>query len=440
MRILRLALMGVVGLAGCGDSGVVVPGDGSTDLSMADLSMPPGDMTIPDDFRSFVSATQFDKDFAQAICAHLIMCNKLDNTQSALAACIERNTATEGTDRDTEVMKGRLMINELQCLSAIQNARCDGEDQGKVFVSLCAQLLNIPLQGIGGACVATAECTSGYCARGELSNDAGVAPEGCPGTCKSFLSLGAQCQTDESCNTDVARCDSTSGQCVAKPGAGQACANPNDCQVGLFCDPVSGQCVNPTSSGAAGDSCNPFESLLTSYPTCAVGLYCKYNFGATPPSGKCTAKIASGANCTPGDTPFPFADNQCTDGLACYQTTGQAAATCQPWAGLNQPCDPTNDTCKETLYCDSGSKTCKALIADNSACDPTNDHCLSGSKFGFNNCLGSGTNGLCKASKNFGDACNAPTDDVLCGFAVTATGPNGQYCSPSSMTCSVQCM
>src|SRR5262249_33463008 len=151
--------------------------------------------------------------------------------------------------------------------------------------------------------------------------------------------------------------------CVARPAAGQACAAPNDCQVGLFCDPVSAKCVAPVASGALGDACNPFESILTAFPTCAAGLYCKYSVATTPPSGQCSTRLAMGAACNPSDTPVG-ADQQCVDGAACFQTSGQPNPSCQPWVRLNMPCDPANDTCMETLYCDAASRTCLAYLAD----------------------------------------------------------------------------
>jgi hypothetical protein len=408
-------------------------------VPIEDMAVSIPDMAVPPDLRVFVSPAQLDQDVANATCQHLIACGRLDNTAAAIAACVERHILAEQTDRTTEVAKGRLQLDETLCLTAIQGSRCDGEDTGRLAAQ-CGRGSQIPLQALGGQCLLNAECIGGYCARVALALDAGAAPEGCPGVCAPFKALGDPCEPpdDSSCDADTARCDGATMKCVARATAGQACAGPTECQFGLFCDVVAQRCISPTSSGQLGDACNPFESVLTSWPTCGVGLFCKYSFATTPSSGHCATRLQVGANCNPGDTPVG-ADDQCVDGAACFQAAGAPNPTCQPWAGPGEPCDPSHDSCKDTLYCDGASGKCIAYIPDGQACDPAAPHCLSGSASSSNNCIGSGS-GLCAAVKSFGDACAPATDDVLCGAGTIGGFSNGLYCRPVANVCAVRCM
>jgi hypothetical protein len=416
MRVHSLVLWGMVAaVAGCGDD--VTINDGSTpDLSMGDLAGTV-DMTIPDDLQVNVSATQFVMDEAAATCAHLMMCGQL--SAANMAACIEANTAQIGVDEDTEIAKGRIHINELQCLAAIMGARCDGEDSGGVFLGKCLRLLDKPMQPSDGTsqCLFSGECVKGYCAHG--SSDAGV--------CTAFKGLTAACTSDVECDSTMAFCDPGTHQCAALAGVSADCSVIS-CLPNLYCDSNS-KCAAPTPSGTTGVVCNPFQGISTDVPACAAGFFCKVT--ATP-SPVCTAKIPMGSNCNPNDAYQSGIDNQCADGSSCYQTVGQANASCQAWAGVSQPCDPANNSCQATLYCDNvtnpAAPVCKALIADNQPCNAsTNNHCLAGSAHSGQNCIGS----VCVPDKPYNGTCNPATDDPVCD-----TG----YCSPTNNRCSVLCM
>src|SRR5262249_26641738 len=147
MRSNRLMVVLVaVALAGCGDDIAANPDQSpSPDLTMTtpppDLAMPV-DLTIPFDMVNFVSATQFNTDLATAVCQHLLMCGQL--LAANMNACIEEERATLSIDLDDEINHGRIMLNELQCINAVTNARCDNSDLGKVFAHLCSDSIYQP--------------------------------------------------------------------------------------------------------------------------------------------------------------------------------------------------------------------------------------------------------------------------------------------------------
>jgi hypothetical protein len=416
-----VALVAVV--VGCGDA----PG---TSDAAADLAgggdAGSTDMSIPEDAIRLVTATQFDTDLAQAICAHLLMCGQLD--AASMAACIEANTTTEPADRDTEILKGRMSINELQCLQAVMNSRCDGADIGQVTIGKCERLLFKPMQPSDGVaqCISSVECVNGYCARTAVDGGA-IPPEGCSGVCKPFTAINStNCVSDEECNIDVAKCDvGGTGKCVALPGANGDCSSDGRCQAGMFCASTM-RCVQPVAPGQLNDACDPLQSLITSVPACDIGLYCKAS------TGHCATKLTAGALCVPSDTPLDFADNQCTDGNACFQTMGQANPQCQAIAGVTQACDAAQPfSCKTTTFCDATTHACKALIPDGQPCDTSAPRCLSGSAFGLNTCVGGGATGQCAPMKAFNQACNPATDANLC--------PSPDVCSATTNRCALLC-
>ncbi|HWE29779.1 MAG TPA: hypothetical protein VHB97_17335, partial [Polyangia bacterium] len=125
MRSKLLLSLFAVGVVGCGDHN---PGPPGQDLSVEMDMSGAVDMSIPDDAKTIVTFTMFAQDYAQALCAHLMTCGQLDSAQ--LSACLENNLLHTGWDQDVEIMKGRVQINELQCLAALNIARCDSSDVG----------------------------------------------------------------------------------------------------------------------------------------------------------------------------------------------------------------------------------------------------------------------------------------------------------------------
>ena len=204
MRSTLLLSLLAVGVGGCGDHGLP-PGGHGEDMSAGGDDMSMADMGPDDDQRVFVTFGMFAQHYAEAVCAHYASCQQLDAAQ--MNACIERNLRHTGWDQDVEIMKGRMQINELQCLDAINNARCDNSDTVE-WGSKCLQFLYIAHQPNGSTCLAGVECLSGYCQHG--GSDAGHPEQvtGCPGTCADPKPTGAPCRINSDCASDSA-CEPT---------------------------------------------------------------------------------------------------------------------------------------------------------------------------------------------------------------------------------------
>jgi len=466
MRSTLLLSILAVALGGCGDHGL--PSD---DLSVGEDMSAELDMGIPDDAKRIVTFTMFAQDFAQALCAHYMACGQLDAAQ--LNACIENNLRHTGWDQDVEVMKGRLEINELQCLMAVQTSRCDNSDIN-AWATRCGQFLYSGHVATGGACIADVECESGYCQHG--GSDAGIEQvTGCPGTCAAPKPAGAPCRIDTDCQSD-AICDrGGTNQCVTLAPVNQPCTNffvgtgsGPSCKTGLNCAtfPSGGgapTCVVPVMQMTVGQPCDPFQGATTPTPACAPGMYCKLQYsttttactGTTP--GECgfgycdtTAHVchsASGATCAMklaaaaacdfnNDGPSAFINSQCADGTFCAKFGAQTSPTCQPFGGANADCGVSTD-CKVGFYCDTTQK-CTAWKADGQPCADTSQ-CASETQQTV--CIAdnadAGTATTCQVTKNVGAACNPGFEDSLCepsdlpgSTACVPNGSGGGTCAP----------
>ena len=452
-------------LGGCGDHGLPPPDDMS--MSVVDLAVDL-DMSIPNDSKHLVTFTMFAQDFAQAICAHYMACGELDSTQ--MAACIENNLHHTGWDQDVEITKGRVEINELQCLAAVQTARCDFSDVG-AWTSRCEQFLYTGHVANGGACVADAECTSGFCQH--AGSDAGIASQvtGCPGVCANVKATAAPCRLDAECGSD-SFCDPTNG-CTKLAPLNQACANSlgagtgQTCQFGLMCPTfsMSPTCVVPSTQSALHGACDPFQGDLTPTPACGTGMYCQLHYTQSttactdnspcvnssgycnttagfcmlPTSGTCETKLAAGADCDPNNTgPTAFINEQCADKSLCLQVGTQTKATCQSFGSANSDCGIDTD-CKVGFYCNAGK--CAAWTADGQACDSASPHCASETQ--QNVCVAdnsdAGTNTTCQVTRSFGGTCNPGFEDSLCE---PSDLPGSSSCAPNGTgggTCAPKC-
>lgn len=458
-------------VVGCGDHGVPSPEDMavSNDLS-ASLDM---SGVIPDDAKRIVTFTMFAQDYAQAVCAHAMACGQLDAAQ--LSACLERNLLHTGWDQDVEIMKGRMEINELQCLDAIKSSRCDFSDVGSVNAK-CQEFLYTGHQADGMPCIGGAECTSHYCQHG--GSDAGMTEQvtGCAGVCAPAKSAGQTCRIGPDCapGNYCAR-SLTPHQCVALTMGNASCTNilgkgtGQPCQAGLNCPTFSATptCQLPAMQMALHGACDPYQGAATQTAACAPGLYCQVQYTATttacttdnqctalsgycdvpsgfcqaPSAGKCETKIAAAADCDPhNENIFSFVESQCVDGAVCAQLAGQTKATCQTVGGANANCnDDTN--CKVGFYCSSGK--CTAWLADNASCDPSTTGAECTSETAQTACVvantDAGTSTTCQVTKSFGAACVPGLQDALCEpsdlIGSTRCAPNaagtGGTCAPN---------
>jgi hypothetical protein len=464
---------------GCGDHGLPGGDDMGEDMGM------PDDLSgvVFDDQRHIVTFSEFAMDYATAVCAHYMTCGQLDAAQ--MNACIERNLRHSGWDQDVEISKGRMEINELQCLDAISKARCDNSDT-VTWGGKCLQFLYIAHQANGAACLADVECTSGFCQRG--GSDAGIPEQvtGCPGTCANPKAQNAPCRLATDCASDSAcvPVSGTASQCMKLAALNEACrSNPASpsfdpsklpCQFGLNCPTfptaMPATCVVPSTQTALHGACDPFQGAVAPAAACGTGMYCQvqYTAGAActgqptdcqtvfgsycdtgagtcmnPSGGKCETKLASGAVCDPhNEGAFTFVDNQCADGSSCYQAGAQAMPTCQAFGAANADCNTiggTGSTCKVGFNCTAGK--CALWSSDGQTCSG-NAQCPSFLPPGQDVCIAdnadAGTAHTCQAAKNFGATCLPGFEDSLCA---PSDNVGSTHCAPtgSSGTCVPNC-
>ena len=152
-------------------------------------------------------------------------------------------------------MKGRMEINELQCLDAINNARCDNSDT-VAWGGKCLQFLYIAHQADGAACLADVECTSGYLPARRQRRRHPRAGDRLPGTCANPKATGAPAASTATARRTRRAADLGDGVACTKLAAlNEACrSNPSRpssdptklrCQFGLVLPDVPG--------GGAGD-------------------------------------------------------------------------------------------------------------------------------------------------------------------------------------------
>ena len=459
-RWLGLAI--VVGTVGCGSQGLPIVshdmamklGDMAADMQL-DMAVPddlgPVDMAIPNDAIKPVSYSAFANDYATALCAHLSQCGKVDSDAASQAACREVNAIHFGRDFDSEIMRGHVVVNELQCLDAISNSRCDGSDTG-VIQQKCVTFLFVGKQLADQECLSSEECADGnYCLHS--LNDGGTARQvpGCLGKCEPYKATG--CDEVDSCNLATAIC--AGGNCIALPGDGMPClfGAGGACQRGLYCSSFDATptCRMPMMQMAAGGSCDPAQSQNTTVAPCGpgangAGMYCKFDKSPSPTSASCTPKMPSGGACD--KTLYNLAtDNPCVDGFHCDTTaSGTSVGVCNPFRTLGGDCTPPNlatspensaPDCKVNFYCDGTSKKCTALAADGSGCT-ISASCLAYQRNNYSSspytCLvdnpDAGSFKSCEAYQNFGTSCLPGFQDDICypaaGFN---SGANTSYCA-----------
>jgi hypothetical protein len=451
------AALSCLAAVGCGDDDGLPPG--GKDLSVgADLAVSgdlstSADLSAGVDMSSGITWAKFSLDFAQARCARLMSCGQLDAAQ--LDVCITQNLQLTGWDIDTEIAKGRLLLNETQCIAALAASRCDGSDSG-LWQERCTTLLDVPQQAIGAVCLSGVECTSTFCAHSV--NGAGTAPQpdGCPGLCTAIKPVGAPCQTDEQCGPD-SFCDNDNSNnnvitntCVAYLGVGDDCGaieNPKQtCHPGTTYCPVFGtpNCIVPPPSAALGGACDPSQGF-SNVPPCVAGLFCQVN--ATRDGATCQPKIAAGASCNGGDTissqGLELIDNQCVDGTGCFSLDNDpldTAGTCIPYGGSGDTCKQISNTissCKIGFLCETSGAgvlvgTCVPLLANGAQCS-LSASCASSTGILQNTCIAdNGDAGgvlTCQAAKGFGDSCLPDFQGALCWPAADV---GTSYCAPTS--------
>lgn len=451
--ILVFAAISCFTAVGCGDD------DKGKDMAPLDLATPT-DLSATLDMplvTNGVTWAKFSLDFAQARCQHFLSCGQLDSAQ--MNTCITQNLQLTGWDVDTEIAKGRLVLNETQCIAAVNASRCDNSDAGQ-WQQRCSTLLYQPQQANASVCLSGVECTSSYCAHSNNKANTAPQPDGCPGTCQPIKASGVACQTDEQCGPD-SFCDNDGSQgntptntCVPYLGVGADCSSITNakqtCHPGTTYCPIFGTqvCTAPVTSGALNDACDPTQAFAN-VPPCQAGLYCMVN--AAGDGASCQPKIAANQPCN-GNATLSAAgleqlDDQCVDGTACWsfdQDAANSSGTCVPYGGLGDQCkliSATHGSCKIGFRCDapSGSLvgTCVALLPDGDTCASPQvcaaySDVLQGVCIADNGDAGSAT--TCQSAKGFGDSCVPGFQNGLCWPSADPTPalPQTSTCTPTS--------
>jgi hypothetical protein len=435
-----------------GEEDLAVPLDlGVHDLRTPDLSvsvdMVP-DLRLPSDAMRIVNNEMYLENLANAVCSNMVTCGRLDNSQFQVCKDVTKAGAAAFFDIDSEIAKSRMQINDILCITARQNARCDGTDVGQITANgPCGNAgFYVPLVANGNDCLASVECKSGYCSH---SSDGGTVQEGCSaGKCHAFLAtcdynrfqaFSPECdQTTQYCATD--------GTCKTAQTAGQTCDVNTPCRTDLYCKgafygATSGTCTAATKSGALNDRCDSGQ-YVTVFPPCLDGLYCKNTFdGGTIGPGVCATKLTNGAPCNIAEVTGTFGQvgNPCADGLECHQIPGDTEPKCHPLGSATAACNASDSHCKFGLNCITG--TCQAapkpspapLLGDSCLLDSSNPcaGAVSGTITGrFNaNCLpvpdaGAGGTGRCVLNVGWGQTCVPGYDVASAACASWASGDN----------------
>ncbi|MBM4343400.1 MAG: hypothetical protein FJ100_08480 [Deltaproteobacteria bacterium] len=305
------------------------------------------------------------------------------------------------------------------------------------FDSPCLAVL-VGERKVGQPCLSDAQCSTRLC-----SADG---PCGTP-RCQPVRKEGAPCAEFDGCGARM-HCG-LDGQCHAyhRPGKGQACDLPWECQPGLSCAngkcrPLAGPqercrqwdygwypacgpglaCTNASDGeyrcavlGALGGDCSTFEG-------CGEGLVCD--------DGVCQMLAKDGQPCSPSRV-------NCTgDDRAC-QLDASGVVRCLPLPDVGAACAPESavvpdgNRCQLDLYCDPATATCRKQFGRGQPCAGQNE-CSAGT---------SCHDQVCKDGLAMGDPCHpqahwhCPTG-AWCkqGVCTPLVGAGGD-CSESASAC-----
>jgi hypothetical protein len=198
-----------------------------------------------------------------------------------------------------------------ECAGAIEGATCE-QFFSAVPLESCVYHGTRPL---GGACIHSAQCESGYCPSSDFM---------CA-VCTAWPNEGASCQTSVNCPLGMT-CTST-GVCALPAKRGEPCSAAKPCDLYLQCHETCEPW--PATAGAECGSSTPF-------PNCdsRAGFGCS---NATDGTCMPLAPVSAGTSCAPGDGNLNFCRSfgSCTNNVCVAgPTTGD---TCNPSAGVHCP-------------------------------------------------------------------------------------------------------
>ncbi len=341
------------------------------------------------------------------------------------------------------VLSGRALFTEAPYRACVDTAYPAGTCDRNAIQAL-ERCRNLPfLSGqvaLGGACALDADCAgTAFCTASD--------PETCGVCSEPSSTTGSACSRDSECNPVTHFCtggDGESGSCQPFKAVGQACTvadlQQEECGSGKVCTQVGFgfqcnfarlegescelnrfQCarsgrglfelvcapVTPPGGGATVDRCVKAQTvrggscgngegadLGLPVPLCPESQYCLANV--------CTDRLGAGADCTEA--------GECGFGLRCLTPAAGGSSTCQPYLGVDQPCEGDAD-CQALLGCVSG-RCSPRLALSTEACDP-NRGCAAGA------CVA----GTCEALKEVGAPCGIDAEcasDVCSGTCQAA--------------------
>jgi len=328
---LRLALLALLGLAGCG-------GGTSADTACADV--------------------------AAARCAQRSTCTNgvgVTKTYGDMTTCLAREKL--GCENALAAKStGNTPDRTVECSAAIKTESCTDYFAGNAP----AACINTGTLADGTACAFAGQCSSTYCV--------GLGNAAC-GSCGQPLAAGADCSNDGTCargqtcfsaNTGMGM---TTQSCVTEGAAGASCSRTAPCATGLSCVGTlamgaTGTCM--PAATMAGAACDPTSRTAAGCDR-ALGLWCN----AT--SKTCTAITfaANGAACGVGSDGNLI---DCTGG-ACYGSSNSInnpmMGTCKADAADGAACDTANGPgCLSPAKCvtGSGSTAGTCQLADATKC------------------------------------------------------------------------
>ncbi len=282
---------------------------------------------------------QFEDALLRARCARFTRCGLVAQLDSCESFFRER----PNFDRDTAVAARVVHYSgaaaEL-CLDALASQSCDTSSrEGRLVPEVCEKVFAGQLDG-GADCASDEECESGVCVKPSCSELC------CSGVCRPKSTpqpAGAPCEIDLDCRHDLfCNRDNRCSQLIPEGGP---CDDDNECVYGSAC-------IGP--SEFMSGTCRPAPALGEECPylRCAeIGAVCR--------DGLCVPLGLAGSPCTTAKECSPF--------LLCNRDSQR----CEEVPSLGEPC---STICAGEAWCDGS--LCLAPKENGEPCGAS-DQCLS---------------------------------------------------------------
>ncbi len=232
----------------------------------------------------------------------------------------------------------------------------------------------------------------------------------CPGSCQVYPAVGAPC-TPGDCDPSVEYCGAPDGgtpKCALQKHSGDDCGGDGECSFGLLC--IAAKCSAPTRTGRN-------QPCGAGLPICDDGLFCNA-------AGTCAPLQGSNQPCEP---------NGCAMGYVCL------GGACQGWLDAGKSCaagaSPTG--CPASQTCTAGACVANALLVGLHGNCANGGTCAAGlqcakprSTCEFPVGLGGGCTDSSACATGLGCACPPST------MTMSACSPDKQICvDPSGQAC-----